>query len=127
MKKGWLKRWARGFKEQTLIVWFAARDPRTPWIVRLLALAVAAYAVSPIDLIPDFIPFIGYLDDLIILPLAIALIVRLVPEDVLLEARTKAAAMTRRPTSRAAMVIIVLIWLVLLALVARWVVGMVGN
>ena len=72
-----LKAWAKQIKQQTLTVYFAARDPRTPWAVRLLALLVAAYALSPIDLIPDFIPIIGYLDDLLIVPLGLALVVRL--------------------------------------------------
>ena len=74
-----LRCWARQLKQHTLTVYFAARDPRTPWLVRLLALLVAAYALSPIDLIPDFIPLIGYLDDLLLLPLGIALVVRLSP------------------------------------------------
>ena len=65
-------------KRQALTVYFAARDPRTPLPVRLLALGIAAYAFSPIDLIPDFIPVLGYLDDLILIPLGIALVVKLV-------------------------------------------------
>ena len=68
-----LRRWARALRQQSLVVYFAARDPRTPWPTRLLALGVAAYAASPIDLIPDFIPVIGYLDDLFIVPLGVAL------------------------------------------------------
>lgn len=66
-----LKNWANALKRHTLVTYFAARDPRTPWHVRALALLVAAYALSPIDLIPDFIPILGYLDDLIIVPLGL--------------------------------------------------------
>lgn len=122
MKFRW-KLWAKSVRQQTLVVWYAARDPRTPWIVRLLALAVAAYAVSPIDLIPDFIPVIGYLDDLILLPLAIALIVRLVPAEVLAAAHERAVASSLRPSSRAALVVIVALWVLLALLMLRWLAG----
>ena len=73
------KQWARALKRDVLVVYLAARDPRTPWALRLLALAVAAYALSPIDLVPDFIPVLGYLDDLLIVPLGLALVLRLLP------------------------------------------------
>ncbi|MGY3112014.1 uncharacterized membrane protein YkvA (DUF1232 family) [Pantoea eucalypti] len=74
-----IKTWARNIKRDVHAVWLAARDPRTPLVAKVLAMIVAAYAVSPIDLIPDFIPVIGYLDDLIIVPLGIMLVVRLIP------------------------------------------------
>ena len=112
--------WARTLKQQTLLVWFAARDARTPWPVRLLALGVAAYALSPIDLIPDFIPVLGYLDDLLIVPLGIALVVRLLPAAVVDDARAQAAAVAERPTSRGMAVVIVLVWLAVLALAGAW-------
>ena len=115
-----LARWASLLKQQTLTVYFAARDPRTPWPVRLLALLVAAYALSPIDLIPDFIPLLGYLDDLILLPLGIALIVKLTPPEVIAAARAKAAAVKGRLSSRAAAFAIIVIWLVLAALGGHW-------
>ncbi|WP_420839554.1 YkvA family protein [Dechloromonas hankyongensis] len=115
-----LKHWARQLKQQTLTVYFAARDPRTPWFVRVLALLVAAYALSPIDLIPDFIPVIGYLDDLLLLPLGIALVVRLTPPEIIAEARAKAAQAAERPVSRAAAVFIVALWLALLAGLINW-------
>lgn len=112
-----IHRWAQALKKQTLVVYFAARDPRTPWLVRLLALGVAAYALSPIDLIPDFIPILGYLDDLIIVPLGVALLLRLVPEDVQLSAQAQAAAVSERPVSRAAAAFILVLW-AMLAVVA---------
>ncbi|MFZ3219454.1 MAG: DUF1232 domain-containing protein, partial [Rhodoferax sp.] len=84
------KDWARRIKRDAVTVYFAARDPRTPVYLRILALAIAAYALSPIDLIPDFIPVLGYLDDVLLLPLGIWLVVRLLPEPVLQASRAKA-------------------------------------
>lgn len=118
-----LKRWAKQLKQQTLTVYYAARDPRTPWFVRLLALLVAAYALSPIDLIPDFIPVIGYLDDLLLLPLGIALVVRLTPPEVMADARSKAAQAGERPVSRSAAIFIVALWLLLLVGLGNWLLG----
>lgn len=115
-----LKTWAKALKQHTLTVYFAARDPRTPLLVRLLALMVAAYALSPIDLIPDFIPVIGYLDDLLLLPLGLWLVVRLTPPEVIATAREKAALATEKPVSRAAAVAVVGLWLVLALVCARW-------
>ena len=116
-----LRKWAKELKRQTLVVYFAARDPRTPWLVRLLALAVAAYALSPIDLIPDFIPILGYLDDLIIVPLGLLLVLRLVPPEVKHSAQQQASAAAERPVSRAMAVVIVAIWFVLLGALGLWV------
>lgn len=115
-----LRRWAKGLKQQTLVVYFAARDPRTPWAVRMLALLVAAYALSPIDLIPDFIPVLGYLDDLIIVPLGLFLVLRLVPHEVAQSAREQAATAAERPVSRAMAAGIVVIWLVVLGMLGLW-------
>ena len=114
-----LKARAKKLKEHTLTVYFAARDPRTPILVRVLALVVAAYALSPIDLIPDFIPVIGYLDDLILIPLGLALVVRLTPPEVLQSAREKARDARDRPVSYAAAAAMVAIWLVVIWFVAR--------
>ena len=113
-----LKEQARRLKAQTYALYLVARDPRTPWFAKLLAGAVVAYALSPIDLIPDFIPVLGYLDDLVLLPLGIWLAVRLVPAEVLDDARERAASAIERelPASRGVMVIIVVIWLLLAAL-----------
>src|SRR6478672_6134290 len=85
-----LRQWARALKRDVHAVYLAARDPRTPWYVKALALAVAAYALSPIDLIPDFIPVLGYVDDLLIVPLGIALATKLIPSGVLEEHRANA-------------------------------------
>jgi uncharacterized membrane protein YkvA (DUF1232 family) len=117
---GHLRAWARTLKRQTLVVYFAARDPRTPWPVRLLALGVAAYALSPVDLIPDFIPVLGYLDDVILVPLGIALVMRLVPPDVRVAAHAQADAATDRPTSRGMAAAIIAIWILALTLLALW-------
>src|SRR6266550_6329636 len=86
------KAWARAIRRDVVAVWIAARDPRVPWYAKALALAVAAYALSPIDLIPDFIPVLGYLDDLVIVPVGIFLVVRLIPPDIMAEHRAAAAA-----------------------------------
>ncbi len=115
-----LKTWARTLKQHTLTVYFAARDPRTPLLVRLLALMVAAYALSPIDLIPDFIPVIGYLDDLLLLPIGLWLVVRLTPPEVIAAAREKAAQATEKPVSRGAAVAVVGLWIVLALVCVRW-------
>ncbi|MBP2307382.1 DUF1232 domain-containing protein [Azospirillum melinis] len=114
------KRWARAIKRDVLAVYLAARDPRTPWGVRVLAMAVAAYALSPIDLIPDFIPVLGYLDDLLIVPLGILLVVRLIPPDLLAEHRVAAARRSARPVSVAAAAVMVALWLAAGVLLWRW-------
>lgn len=115
------KRWARGIKRDVLAVYLAARDPRTPRHVRLLAMAVAAYALSPIDLIPDFIPVLGYLDDLLIVPLGILLVVRLIPPQLLAEHRAAAAArQAARPVSVVAAAAMVALWLAAAVLLWRW-------
>lgn len=115
-----LRERARLLKADTYALYLAARDPRTPLLAKVIAMAVAAYALSPIDLIPDFIPVLGYLDDLLIVPIGIAAAVRLVPAEVLGECREKAAiAITEgAPTSRTAAVIIVLIWIASIVLIA---------
>ena len=107
-----IKTWARGLKRDGHAIYLASRDPRVPWHAKILALAVAAYALSPIDLIPDFIPIVGYLDELIILPLGIWLVVSLIPEEVMVECRAKADTAGQRPTSRAGMAAILLLWTV---------------
>lgn len=108
-----LKAWAAEIKRDVLALYLAGRDSRVPWYVKVLALATAAYALSPIDLIPDFIPVLGYLDDLIIVPLGIMLAVHLVPAEVMQELRLQAQQrlQTDRPKSLAAAVVIILVWL----------------
>ena len=105
-----LKDWARAIRRDVHALWRAARDPRTPWYARVLALGLAAYALSPIDLIPDFVPVLGYLDDAILLPLGILVAVRLVPPAVMAEHRATAAAAAARPVSRVAAAFIVALW-----------------
>ncbi len=117
------KQWARALKRDVLVVYLAARDPRTPWALRLLALAVAAYALSPIDLVPDFIPVLGYLDDLLIVPLGLALVLRLLPPPVLLAARERAARMLARPRSWLAAALIIMLWVLLAVLLFAWWLG----
>ena len=97
--------------------WLAARDPRVPWLARLLAIAVAAYALSPIDLIPDFIPVLGWLDDLIIVPLGLWIVRRLIPDLLWAELYAAAEIASERPSSRAGMAFILLLWAMLLYLV----------
>ena len=118
---GTAKDWALRIKRDVVAVYFAARDPATPLLIRLLAFGVAAYALSPIDLIPDFIPVLGYLDDLLIVPLGLMLVIRLLPPQVLADARIKASAALRRPRSRVGAVAVVLVWLLGAALFAYWV------
>ncbi|QCA06379.1 YkvA family protein [Pantoea vagans] len=113
------KTWAKNIKRDVHAVWLAARDPRTPLLAKVLALIVAAYAVSPIDLIPDFIPIIGYLDDLIIVPLGIMLVVRLIPAEVMREHRETAAQASRRPVSRITAGVFILIWVMCAVLLVR--------
>jgi uncharacterized membrane protein YkvA (DUF1232 family) len=119
-KQGWLawaKAWARSIKRDVVALWLAARDKRTPWYAKAVAGCVAAYALSPIDLIPDFIPVLGYLDDLLIVPLGIALAVRLIPGPLMAEFRATAAAREGRPVSRTAAAAIIALWLAAGALV----------
>lgn len=117
-----LKHWARVLRRDTHAIYLAARDPRVPWYAKALALAIAAYALSPIDLIPDFIPVLGYLDDLIIVPLGIALVVRLIPSDVMAHHRELAAAAEDRPISLIGAGVIVAVWIAALAIFA-WMVA----
>lgn len=116
-----LRRWARRVKQDLVVIYLAVRDPRTPWYVKVLAGAVVAYALSPIDLIPDFIPVLGYLDDLIIVPLGLLLVIRLIPRDLIDEYRAKANRMERAPANRIAALVIVALWLVFAALLGAWV------
>ena len=124
------KQWAGRLKSETHALYLAYRDPRMPWYAKLFAALVVGYAFSPIDLIPDPIPVLGYLDDLILVPLGVALAVRMIPEDVLSESRQKAREMVERgerPVSRAAAAVIVVLWLVLAVLGALVVVRMVWG
>ncbi|MEQ6434520.1 YkvA family protein [Comamonas sp. w2-DMI] len=112
-----LKTWARRVKRDGVTLWFAGRHPRTPWYAKALGLFVVAYALSPIDLIPDFIPVLGYVDDVLLLPALIWLTVRLLPADVLTACRQQADAWMQaegaKPQSRAGAVLIVILWLLM--------------
>jgi uncharacterized membrane protein YkvA (DUF1232 family) len=112
------KRRVRQLKKETYVVYLACRDPRTPWYARLLAACVVGYAFSPIDLIPDTIPVLGYLDDLVLVPLGIALTLKMIPPEVMAECREQAdaAMLDGRPTNWVAGGVIVAIWLILASL-----------
>lgn len=115
-----LRSWARGIKHDVHALYLSARDPRVPWYAKAVAFVVAGYALSPIDLIPDFVPILGYLDDIVIVPLGILLAVKLIPPEILAEHRAT-AALSQRPWSRAAMIAIIAIWIgVGLIAVGRW-------
>ena len=116
-----LRHWAQVLKRDVHALWFAARDPRTPWLAKALALLVAAYALSPIDLIPDFIPVLGYLDDLLLVPLGIWLVIRLIPADLMTEYRALAERAGARPVGKTAACVVVLTWLALGIALALWV------
>jgi uncharacterized membrane protein YkvA (DUF1232 family) len=112
-----LRDWARLIKRDAHAIYLAARDARTPWYAKALAICVAAYALSPIDLIPDFIPVLGYLDDVIIVPLGILAVVKLIPPEIMAEHRRTAALAAEKPVSRTAAVVIATIWVASTALV----------
>jgi len=116
-----LKGCARRLKREIVVLYFAVRHPETPVFAKLIGIAVVAYAVSPIDLIPDFIPIVGFLDDLVLVPLGIAFALKLVPAPVLTECREQARTLIARTKSlgRVAAVVIVLVWLALLILAMR--------
>lgn len=105
-----LRRWADALTSQALLLWLAARDSRTPLLVKCIALFAAAYAFSPIDLIPDFIPVLGLLDDLVILPLAIGFALKRIPAWLIAELRERALVISDRPTSRIAAAVIAIVW-----------------
>jgi len=113
-----LRLWAAALKREVMTLWFACRDPRTPWYARVLAMLIVAYALSPIDLIPDFIPVLGYLDELILLPVGTYLVLKLVPAEALADARARAQSWveSRQPKPRnwIAAAVIVLLWVAVL-------------
>ncbi len=118
-----LRQRARLLKAELYALFLAMRDPRVPLAARIVVACVVGYASSPIDLIPDFVPIFGYLDDLILLPLGIALALKLIPPGVMTECRTRAAvAIDRpRPASRSAAIVVIGIWVLIAGLVAVWV------
>lgn len=126
------ERWrstALRLKREVKALALACRDPRVPWSARVLAIVVVAYALSPIDLIPDVIPVLGYLDDLILIPLGVALVIRLIPPFVLDECREKArnAGPAAARSARIAALLIVLLWAGVLYFMTRWIAGMIRR
>ena len=119
-----IKSWARRIKRDGVTLWFAARHPGTPWHAKALGLFVVAYALSPIDLIPDFIPVLGYLDDVLLLPALIWLAVKLLPASVLAQCRAQADAWMAekgaKPRSLAGVALVVMLWLALGVAAWRW-------
>ena len=119
-----LKIWAKRVKRDGVTLWFAGKHPKTPWYAKALGLLVVAYALSPIDLIPDFIPVLGYVDDVLLLPGLIWLTLRLLPSDVLTDCRDQADAWMQtqgaKPRSMAGAVLVVALWLALGAAVWMW-------
>lgn len=122
-----LRRWAKLLKGDIVALWFAYRHPQTPWYAKLIAVLIVAYAFSPIDLIPDFIPVLGFIDDAILLPVGIWIALKLIPAMILTEARAKAQAWLDarkpKPQNVVAAVVIVLLWIVLAWLLWRWFTG----
>lgn len=116
-----LKSWAKNLKTEIIALYYAYRDPRVPLGPKVFTAFVVAYALSPIDLIPDFIPVLGYLDDLLILPWCISIAISMIPPDILNDSRKKAKLLTYRPQSRIAGVIIICLWFAAIAATARFV------
>jgi uncharacterized membrane protein YkvA (DUF1232 family) len=118
-----LKDQAAALKKEAYALFIATRDPRVPWYAKAFMGLVLAYAFSPIDLIPDFIPVLGYLDDLIIVPIGITLTLKMIPAQVMIDARKQAAELLEQgePISRVGVIIVIVIWLIIIA-AAIWIV-----
>ena len=114
-----LKQRARRVKIDLIALSLATRDPRTPWYAKLIIAGCVAYALSPVDVIPDFIPVLGLVDELIFIPIALALAIRFIPEEVLADCRRRAGEIAARRTSRAAAIVIIAVW-VALAVLGVW-------
>src|SRR6266480_180620 len=111
--------WALLIKRDVLAIYCAAHDPRVPWYAKALAICVAGYALSPIDLIPDFVPILGYMDDVVIVPLGLLIVIKLIPAEIMAEHRALAAAAQDRPVSHTAAIVIVIVWAACI-LLAGW-------
>ncbi|CAN5763590.1 hypothetical protein BH23ACT11_BH23ACT11_19880 [soil metagenome] len=110
-----LRQWARRLKTEVYALYLAFKDPRVPWYARAFVAVVVGYAFSPIDLIPDPIPVLGYLDDIILLPLGIALAIRMIPADVLSDCRENVRTVEDKPVNKTAAAVVILLWLLLAA------------
>ncbi len=108
-----LKKWAQAIKQDLHALYLATRDPRIPWYVKATALFIVGYALSPIDLIPDFVPVLGYLDDIVIVPLGVLLVVKMIPDNLMAEYRAAATRAEKRPRCVVAAFVIVAVWIVL--------------
>lgn len=115
-----LKQWAKTIKRDAHALYLASRDPRVPWYAKALAVFIAAYALSPIDFIPDFIPVLGFLDDALLLPLGIWLALKFIPPEIMAEHRGTAEASANAPVSRSAAIVIVTLWVIAIA-AAAWI------
>ena len=115
-----LKQRASRIKTEIFVLYLAARHPDTPWYAKLLVATIVAYALSPIDLIPDFIPVVGYLDDLVLIPIGLMLAIKLVPSSVLAECRIRAVDEKDKPVSRVAGAVVLVIWLALAIICLLW-------
>jgi uncharacterized membrane protein YkvA (DUF1232 family) len=126
--QSWKQR-VKALKSETYALYLAAKDPRVPWHAKVLIIFVVAHTLSPIDLIPDFIPILGYLDDLIIAPLGIAIAIKLIPSEVLLECREQAQQIFAddQPPNKWAAVLIITIWLLLTAIIVVAIVGVIRK
>lgn len=121
-KQPLLQRWKAGakkLKSEVYALYFAVRDPRVPWYAKLLLLFILGYAFSPIDLIPDFIPILGYLDDLILIPFLVSLALRMMPREVMEEAREKSHSLSQKPKNWIGAAVIILIWAAVIFMVIR--------
>lgn len=124
------ERWreqARNLKQEVYALYFAVRDPRVPWYAKALAACVVAYACSPIDLIPDPIPILGYLDDLVLIPLGVLAVRALIPEAVLEDCRVRARQLDTKPRNWVAAGFILMLWLLLAALTTYWLLRLISN
>ena len=126
---GKLKKWAKHLKKETYALYFAYQDPRVPWYAKLLIVFVVAHTLSPIDLIPDFIPILGYLDDLIITPLGLAIALKLIPEEVMIEARLKADSniVEGKFINRLGLLIVISIWIIVLLLIIIFILRLISE
>jgi uncharacterized membrane protein YkvA (DUF1232 family) len=122
-----LESWARGLKVEVYALYLAYKDPRVSWYARIFAAVVVGYAFSPIDLIPDVVPVLGYLDDLILVPLGVALAIKMIPPHVLAECRERARDAKDRPVNRVAAVVVIIVWIALAALAVRLVTRAFGS